>query len=68
MNAYREYFSTITALIDIFETWTDNIDESKQNLSMFLDLSSAFDRVSGSTLMAKMKLYRFGPNFCKLIS
>ena len=52
MNAYREHFSTITALVDIFETWTDNIDESKQNLSMLLDLSSAFDCVSSSTLTA----------------
>ena len=68
MNAYRENFCTITAMIDIMETWTENIDCNYQNLSIFLDQSSAFDCVSASTLTDKMALYGFGPNTCELIT
>ena len=53
---------TITAMIDIMETWTENIDSNFQNLSIFLDLSSAFDCVSASVLTDKMSIYGFGPN------
>ena len=67
MHAYRENFSTISALVDIMETWTENMDRNLQNLSVFLDLSSAFDCVSVETLTAKMSMYGFGPNTCKLI-
>ena len=68
MNAYRENFSTITALIDIMETWTENMDNNYQNLSMFLDLSSAFDCVKCSVLTEKLEVYGFGPNFRELIT
>merc|ERR1712101_58043 len=68
MNAYKENYSTITALIDIMETWTENLDNNYQNLSMFLDLSSAFDCVKSSVLTDKMYIYGFGPNFCELMS
>ena len=68
MNAYRQNFSTITAMIDIMETWTDNMDNNLQNLTMFLDLSSAFDCVKSSVLTDKMALYGFGPDFCQLIT
>ena len=26
MNTYRQNFSTATAILDIFETWTENLD------------------------------------------
>ena len=32
MNAYRENYSTISAMIDIMETWSENIDDCFQNL------------------------------------
>ena len=68
MNAYRENYSTISAMIDIMETWSENIDDSYQNLSIFLDLSSVFDCVSAPILVDKMTLYGFGPNTCALLT
>ena len=68
MNAYRENYSTITAMVDIMETWTENIDDCYQNLNIFLDLSSAFDCVSAPVLINKMIIYGFGPNTCALLS
>merc|ERR1712240_210655 len=68
LHSYREHFSTITALIDIMETWTDNIDSNYQNISVFLDLSSAFDCVQSFVLLDKMRMYGFGDNFCKLMN
>ena len=44
------------------------MDKNFQNLSVFLDLSSASDCVSAETLTAKMALYGFGPNTCELIN
>ena len=32
INAYREHFSTVTALINKMETWTGNIDTNFQNI------------------------------------
>ena len=42
LNAYRPNHSTITALIDVMETWTLNIDRKQQNMTVFTDLSAAF--------------------------
>merc|ERR1712240_296335 len=68
MNAYRENYSTISAMIDIMETWSENIDDCFPNLSIFLDLSSAFDCVSAPVLVDKMTIYWFGLNTCALLS
>ena len=54
--AYKEGNSTIHALIDLMETWCENIDKNQQNLNMFLDMSSAFDCVSHQLLMDKMEV------------
>ena len=36
LNAYREKYSTIHALSDVFETWIYNVNYLDQNLSTFL--------------------------------
>ena len=55
--AYRKAHNMTTALIDLMETWMNNIDNNLQNVTMFLDLSAAFDCVRHETLISKMKLY-----------
>ena len=59
MYAYRNHFNTINSMIDMVEIWTQNIDEHKQNITMFLDMSSAFDCVNRLTLEHKMNIYNF---------
>ena len=44
------------------------MDANYQNISIFLDLSSAFDCVQITVLMNKMKIYGFGDNFCELMN
>ena len=65
--AYKESQSTINALLDMCETWCENIDNNYQNINMFLAMSSAFYCVSHSTIIEKMKLYKYGQNTTKLI-
>ena len=60
LNSYREHHSTVTALIDILETWTSNIDSNYQNIPIFLNLSTTFDCVKSSFLLQKMEMYGFG--------
>ena len=48
--AYKDNHSTINALLDMSETWCENIDQNTQNVNMFLDMSAAFDCVSHTTL------------------
>ena len=58
LNAYRPNHSTITALIDVMETWTMNIDKRQQNMTVFTDLSAAFDCVKHGVLLRKLEAYR----------
>ena len=67
MYAYRKNYNTTNALIDFMETWTHNIDDNKQNISIFIDMSSAFDCVVHSTLKNKMKIYNFSDGSVNLV-
>ena len=65
--AYKKGHSTINALIDIMEVWAQNIDQNNQNISMFLDLSAAFDCIKHDIIGKKLEIYNFGPKCVKLI-
>ena len=65
--AYRKNHNTTNALIDLVEIWMDNINNNQQNISMFLDLSAAFDCVSHSILKSKLSIYGFSENANNLI-
>lgn len=64
--AYKQSQSTINALMDMYETWCENIDNNQQNINIFLDMSSAFDCVSHSTLVEKMRIYNLNDGAIKL--
>ena len=65
--AYKEGQSTINALLNLCETWSENIDNNFQNINMFLDMSSAFDCVSNTTLIEKIRLYEYDNKATDLI-
>merc|ERR1712030_152294 len=67
LNTYRPNHSTITALIDVMDTWTTNIDKQQQNLTVFTDLSAAFDCVKHNVLNDKLKVYGAGPKTLQLV-
>ena len=48
--AFRKLYSTITSLIASTDYWYENIDCSKINLTMFLELKKALDTV-GLTIL-----------------
>ena len=66
--AYKEGQSTINILLDMCKTWSKNIDSNYQSVNIFFDMSAVFDCVSHSTLVAKMKMYKFGTTTTKLIT
>ena len=67
INAYRANHSKTIALVNMTERWLDNIEDKKQSISTFLDLSVVFDCVEYSTLVDKMTIYGFSAKTMGLI-
>ena len=55
--AYKDNHSTVKALLDIMETWCDNIDNKTRNINMFFDMSMVFDYVHHKNLINKMEIF-----------
>ena len=72
-SAFRKLYSTITSLICSTDFWYENIDSKKLNLTIFLDLKKAFDKVIGYADKVEMSIYdqfcveRNRPNFLNLV-
>ena len=56
-SEFRRFHSTATSLLDATMEWLTNMDSSKINSVVFLDLSKAFDTVDHSILLRKLCLY-----------
>ncbi len=56
-NAFQKLCSTVTSLLNSTETWQNNIDNRKLNLTIFLDLKKAFDSVDHKILNDKLIKY-----------
>ena len=65
---FRPGRSCELALNTIVDDWRDKLDEKQHVVSVFLDLSKAFDTVDHALLLRKLYYYNFSGNFIKLIS
>ena len=60
-NAYRKYYNTATAIIQISDAIHQAADEKTIANILTIDESAAFDTISHEILQQKLKLYNFGP-------
>jgi len=54
---FREKHSTYMALVDLIDKITNEIDNKKFSLGIFIDLSKAFDTINHTILLNKLNLY-----------
>ena len=59
-HAYRKSRNTETAVIQMYDTWVQAIQEGKIATATMIDMSAAFDTVDIEILLEKCRLYNFG--------
>lgn len=64
---FRRGKSTTEAIIEFVENALDAFEGREYVLSVFLDLSKAFDCVSHTILLRKLYFYNFLPSACRMI-
>lgn len=61
-HAYREGYSTSTALLQMSDDWLSCLDNKKLVGAVMLDFSAAFDVIDHTLLVDKLKCYGFTSN------
>ena len=67
-HGFRAGHSTVTALIQMYDSWVNTIESGQFAAACFLDLSAAFDVVDHPLLLDKLKLYGFSDSSLQWIS
>ena len=67
-HGFRSSHSICTALLEMYDAWTEAHENGKISAIIMLDLSSAFDVVDFSILIQKMELYGFDEQSIKWLS
>ena len=55
--SFQKLYSTVSSLICGTDSWYENIDHKKLNLTIFLDLKKAFDTVDYRIMVEKLMAY-----------
>ena len=58
-HAYRSFHSTTTAMLQMYTTWLEALEEGYMGGVCMIDMSAAFDVVDTELLLDKLKLYGF---------
>ena len=61
-HAYRSLHSTTTAMLQMYDTWLDAVENGDLAGVCMVDMSAAFDVVDTDILHQKLKLYGFDQN------
>jgi hypothetical protein len=61
-HAYRSFHSTTTAMLQMYTTWLEALEQGDMAAVCMIDMSAAFDVVDTGLLLEKMKLYGFDRN------
>ena len=58
-HAYRSFHSTTTAMLQMYDTWLDALEDGELAGVCMVDMSAAFDVVDTELLLKKLCLYGF---------
>ena len=61
-HAYRSFHSTTTAMLQMYDTWLDAVEDGDLAGVCMVDMSAAFDVVDTELLLEILKLYGFDEN------
>ena len=56
-HGFRSKHNTSTAILQMFDTWLDAMEDDEISAVILIDLSAAFDVVDHNILLQKLKLY-----------
>lgn len=66
--AYRQFHSTTSCLLDIFDTTIHYLDNNLNVGHLYIDFSKAFDSINHLNLINKLKIfYKFSEESCQLM-
>ena len=66
-HGFRPNFSTETAAIELIDRIKFDIDRGHSPLTIFMDLSKAFNTIDHDTLIKKLQFYGFLGGFFELV-
>ena len=67
-HGFRSGHSTTTALLQMYDSWMEDVDNQQLVAACLIDLSAAFDVVDVKLLVAKLGLYGYSPQTQKWVT